>query len=71
MQTIKQRVIASLLLTPAILLLLAWTARFAGAEEVANMGLTSFVLWSAGAAFAIAYLVTMYVEFVSNRPDQQ
>jgi hypothetical protein len=65
------RLKASLLLTPAIMLPLAWIGRFAGAEEVATMGLTSFVLWSAGVAFVIAYLVTMYVSLVSTRTDRQ
>lgn len=62
---------ASLILAPAILLLLVWIGTFAGAEAVAKMGLTRFVLLAIVASIVIAYCVTLYVSFVMNRPNQK
>ncbi len=61
------RIKASLILAPAILLLLCWIARFAAPEEVAGMGIVPFVLWAAAAAFVTAYLITLYVCFVAKK----
>lgn len=61
------RLKASLILAPAILLLLAWIARFVGAEEVARMGIVPFALWAAAVALAMAYLVTLYVSFIAKK----
>ena len=62
-----ERLKASLVLAPAILVLLCWIARFAGAEEVARIGIVPFVLWAAAASFAMAWLVTLYVCFVAKK----
>lgn len=60
------RLKASLVLTPAILLLLCWIARFAGTEEVARIGIVQFVLWAAAASLVMAYCITLYVSFVAR-----
>ena len=61
------RLKASLVLTPAILVLLCWVARFAGAEEVIRIGIVPFLLWAAAASsFVMAYLVTLYISFVAK-----
>ena len=60
------RLKASLVLAPAILVLLCWVARFAGAEEVIRIGIVPFLLWAAAASFVMAYLVTLYVSFVAK-----
>jgi len=60
------RLKASLVLAPAILALLCWVARFAGAEEVMRIGVVPFVLWAAVAALATAYLITLYVALIAK-----
>lgn len=60
------RLKVSLVLTPAILVLLCWMARFAGAEEIVRIGIIPFLLWAAAASFVMAYLVTLYVSFVAK-----
>lgn len=57
---------ACLILSPAILLLLCWIARFAGAEEVTRIGLIPFVAWAAIASFAMSYCITLYVSFLAR-----
>ncbi len=67
MQTIIQRLSASLLLSPAILLLLVWIGTFAGGEAVIKMGLIYFVLSAAVASIAIAYCVTLYATYLLSQ----
>lgn len=67
MQTKKQRFTASLVLTPAVLLLLVWIGRFPGSEEVARMGLVPFLLWALATSIVIAYCVTLYIAYVFDR----
>lgn len=63
------RLKASLLLAPALFLLLCWIGRFAGAEEVLRIGMLPFVLLAAAVAIAIAYFVTLYAgHLTKNRP---
>ncbi len=61
------RLKASLVLAPAILVLLCWIARFAGAEEVVRIGILPFVLWAAAASLVMAYVITLYVSFVAKK----
>jgi hypothetical protein len=61
------RLKASFILTPAILLLLCWIARFAAPEEVVRIGIAPFVLWAAAVSFVMAYLVTLYISFVAQK----
>lgn len=63
----RARFKASLILTPAILLLLVWIGTFAGAEAVTRMGLTYFVLAATVASIVIAYCVTLYVAYIVSR----
>lgn len=58
------RLKASLILAPAILLLLCWMGQLAGAEELSRIGITSFVLWASAAAIVMAYFITLYVSFI-------
>ena len=67
MNTWRTRSKASLILTPAILLLLVWIGTFAGVEAVAKMGLIRFMLSAIVASIVIAYCVTLYLDFVINR----
>ena len=60
------RLKASLILAPAILLLLCWIGRFAGAEEVSRIGIVPFVLWAGAASIVTAYFITLYVSFVAK-----
>lgn len=60
------RLKASLILAPYILLLLCWVGRFAGADEVLQIGIVPFVLWATVAAIVMAYLITLYVSFVAK-----
>jgi hypothetical protein len=60
------RLKASCILAPAILLLLCSVGRFVGADEVARVGIVPFVLWAGAAAIVMAYLVTLYVSFVAT-----
>jgi hypothetical protein len=69
MQTVRQRAIASFVLTPAFLLLLVWIGRFAGAEEVMKIGWVQFVLLAAAVSFMIAYCVTLYVSHLVDQSD--
>jgi len=61
------RLKASFILAPGILVLLCWVARFAGADEVVRIGIMPFVLWAAAASFVTAYVVTLYVSFVAEK----
>lgn len=69
MDSWKARLKASLLLTPAFLLLLVWIGRFAGAEEVARIGFWIFVPWATGVSFVISWCVTMYVSYLYGRNE--
>ena len=60
-----------LILTPAIMLLLVWIGRFAGAEEVARIGVWQFVLWAAAVSFAISWCVTMYTRHLVGTSDKK
>ena len=60
-----------LILTPAIMLLLVWIGRFAGAEEVARIGVWQFVLWAAAVSFAISWCVTMYTRHLVGPSDKK
>ena len=58
------RLKASLILAPALLVLLCWLGRFAGVEEVSRLGIVPFVLWAAVAAVVMSYLITLYISFI-------
>lgn len=60
------RLKASCILVPVILLLLCWVGRFAGADEVARIGIVPFVLWAAATAVVTSYLITLYGSFVAE-----
>lgn len=60
------RLKASLILAPAILLLLCAVGRFAGAEQVLRMGIVTFLLWAGAASVVMAYLITLYASFVAQ-----
>ena len=57
---------ASLILAPVFLLLLCWIGCFGGAEQVSRVGIVPFLLWATVGAIAMAYLITLYVSFVSQ-----
>ena len=65
------RLKTSLLLTPAILLLLVWIGRFSGAEEIAKMGLTSFLLWGVLTSVAISYCVTLFFSSLLSNTERK
>lgn len=60
------RLKASLILAPAILLLLCAVGRFAGAEQVLRMGIVTFLLWAGAASVVMAYLITLYASYVAQ-----
>ncbi|MFA7291480.1 MAG: hypothetical protein WC023_04440 [Rhodocyclaceae bacterium] len=62
--TLKARVTATFLLTPAIMLLLVWIGRFTGSEEAARIGTLQFLLWAFGVAFGISATITLYVAYL-------
>lgn len=56
------RLKASLLLTPAISLLLIWVAVYGGSSaEVSRIGIPVFLAWAFATSLAIAYCITLYV----------
>ena len=68
--TIRSRVLSALLLTPAIMLSLVWIGRFAGADEVARVGIVQFLLWAFCVAFGIAAIITLYVAYLHKSADK-
>lgn len=64
LRTVRSRVLSALLLTPAIMLLLVWIGKFAGADEMARIGSLQFVLWAFGVAFGIAATITLYIAYL-------
>lgn len=66
LNTLRKRLLSSLILTPGIMLLLVWIGRFAGAEAAAEMGIASFLLWALGVAFGIAVTTTLYVAYLTK-----
>ena len=60
------RLKASLILAPVFLLLLCWIGCFGGVEALSRIGIVPFLLWAAAGAIAMAYLITLYVSFVSQ-----
>ena len=64
LMTIRIRLLASLLLTPAVVLLLVWIGRFAGTDEVARVGILQFLFWSLGVGFGIASTITLYIAYL-------
>ena len=60
------RLKASCILAPAILLLLCWVGRFASPDEVARIGMAPFVLGAGAVAIVTSYLITLYVSFVAE-----
>lgn len=71
MDSLKARLKASLLLTPAFLLLLVWIGRFAGTEDVAKIGFWFFVAWATAVSFVISWCVTMYASYLLGRSDSK
>lgn len=71
MRPLQSRIKASLILAPAILLLLAWIGRFAASDEVTKVGIWLFLLWSAAASLVIAYTITLYVAFLSKTAERR
>ena len=69
MDSLINRLKASLALTPAFLLLLVWIGRFAGAIEVVEMGLMPFLLWAAAVSFAMSWCVTLFVSLIPVRSE--
>jgi len=65
------RLKTSLLLAPAILLLLIWIGRFSGAEEIAKMGLMSLLLWGILTSVAISYCVTLFLSSMLSSVEQK
>jgi hypothetical protein len=61
------RLKSSLILTPAILLLLVWIGTFSGMETVAKLGITKFMFGALVASLLMSYCVTLYVAFVSDQ----
>ena len=61
---VLNRLKASLILAPAVLILLCWLGRFAGVEEVSRIGIFPFILWAAVAAIVTAYIITLYISFI-------
>ena len=64
LSTLRTRAIATLLLTPGIMLLLVWGGRFSGPEEAAKIGIANFLLWAFGAAFGISAVITLYIAYL-------
>ena len=60
------RLKASCILAPAILLLLCWVGRIAATEEWTRIGIGPFILWAGAVAIVTSYLITLYVSFVAN-----
>lgn len=60
------RLKASCILAPAILVLLCWLGRFFGVEEISRIGIIPFVLLAAAASIVMAYVITLYVSFVAK-----
>ena len=71
MNMFQNRLKPSLILMPAILLLLVWIGRFAGAEEVARIGVWQFVLLAAAVSFMISWCVTMYIRHLFGMPNNK
>lgn len=71
LKTIRSRVLATLLLSPALLLLLVWVGRFAGSDEVARMGIVQFSIWAFGAALGISATVTLYIAFLTKSDESK
>ena len=65
------RLKSCLILTPAIMLLLVWIGRFAGAEEIARIGVWQFVLWATGVSFTISWCVTLYTRHLVGTSDKK
>lgn len=61
---IRSRISSALLLTPAIMLLLIWIARFAGPDETARLGSLPLLLWAFAVAFGMAATITLYVAYL-------
>jgi hypothetical protein len=60
------RIKGSLILAPAILLLLCLIGRFAGSEELLRVGMGVYVIWAAATSLVVGYVVTVYVSFVAH-----
>lgn len=64
MPSIRDRLKASLILAPAILLMLVFITRFTGEETIRREGLLEYFAWAAAISLAVSYVVTLYVEYV-------
>lgn len=64
LKTVRSRLFASLLLTPALMLMLVWIGRFAGSDAVAGIGLLQFLMWALCVAFGIAATITLYIAYL-------
>lgn len=64
LKTVRNRIFSALLLTPAIVLLLVWIARFAGPDEAARLGTLPLLLWAFAVAFGMAATITLYIAYL-------
>jgi membrane-associated protease RseP (regulator of RpoE activity) len=71
LKTARTRFLSTLLLTPAIILVLVWIGRFAGADEVARIGIAQFLLWAAGVGFGVAATITLYIAYLTKADRRQ
>jgi hypothetical protein len=63
---IKNRLLGSAALAPAIFVLLVWIGRYFASDEISKTGITSFVLLTAGVSIVMAYCLTMFVAFLKQ-----
>lgn len=66
LKTLRGRIVSALMLTPAIMLLLVWIGRFAGSDEVANIGAVQFLFWAFGVAFGMAAMITLHIAYLQK-----
>lgn len=59
--TITIRLKAALPLAAAVFVFLVWLGRFAGADEIAQLGITEFVAWSVAVALIIAWSIILSI----------
>jgi hypothetical protein len=66
LNSIKNRLVGSVVLAPAIFVVLIWFGRYSASEEIAKTGIASFVLLTAGVSIVVAYCLTMFIAFLKQ-----
>lgn len=68
LNSVRSRLMGSLLLAPAIFLPQVWCGRYFAPEAIVQSGIAQFVILTAGVSLVTAYCSTMFIAYLKAPP---